>query len=138
MPNRLYVAGPVIDHGAMPDVYRTIADWGEARAWEVRLPLRHPDTERMTPETFTKWVGNEIHESDAVLAFVVGGDQSVPSEITMAASDSKPQVLVAQEPNRVPRLLEGQRGVVAVVPAEDLRRALGALEEVLDEPLGMA
>lgn len=130
----LYVAGPVVDPNEVPEVYRTIADWGAARGWEVRLPLLSAETMAMPPENFVKLIAEEIDGSDAVLAVVIEGDQSVPSEITTAAWDAKPQVLVAEQPGRVPRLLRGQPGVIAVVKSDEIGRALGALEDALGGP----
>ena len=135
MPTTLYVAGPVVDpREGLPDFYKSLLDLGEARGWNVRLPLRRDDTASMPPHVFADWVAHEISGSDAVLAIVVDGDQSVPSEITTAAREAKPQVLMAPQPDRVPRLLAGQPGVLGVASFDDVDAAFAALGEATEGP----
>ena len=140
MPQRIYVAGPVVDYGDKPPpLYRELQQLASRYPdVELSLPDRRADIDHLEPREFASAIQQEIRRSDAVVAWVRRGDQSVPVETAMASFAGLPQLIVADEPNAVPRIVAGLAGVDTVVASDDrkrLSRAFDGLTEPRGEPM---
>jgi hypothetical protein len=120
MPDKVYVAGPVVsEKESLPPLYRVIVEEAQEQGRQVELPVRHPQVDNFPPTQFTEWTASRIRSAAAVVAVLPREDQSVPVESTLAAVASVPQLVVADAPGSVPRLVEGLPGVTAVIDAGD-------------------
>ena len=105
----IYVVGPVLREGTtgiawVDVVYRSLMDVGVPG---MRIPVSEPELETAAPASFAQRVNSRIEESEAVIAVLPTGHISSAVETVMAAALSKPQLIVSQTPEQLPRLVAG-------------------------------
>jgi hypothetical protein len=119
MEPNIYIAGPLLN--AQPNrsysvllklLYLNLET--EAKLAEVRIqvPYYEEKLDRLDAVEFTREIRRRIQKADALLAVIIDEDwsqlrasYSVACEAQMAADEGKPIAIVAQHPDRVPRLL---------------------------------
>jgi hypothetical protein len=114
----IYVAGPVLRESRpaptaseLEQLYRRLAFAAEQAGGFVRLPLFDEELERLPPELFARPIWRRIEQADSVIAMIdapgghAGSNLSVAGEAHWAAQAGKPLVILAREPDRIPRLL---------------------------------
>lgn len=130
----IYIVGPVPRSGAtgqaLHDFYglveRELASFG----WAAAPPRSEGELQRMSPEVFAREIFQRIKDSDGMVTVLAEGDQSAPVEATFGAVNGKKQLIVADSPERVPRIIRGLPNVIGVVShlnTTDVRRGVAQL-----------
>ncbi|MBI4532102.1 MAG: hypothetical protein HY709_11355 [Candidatus Latescibacteria bacterium] len=123
MMGTIYVAGPVIRPGLanrrFRSVFHDVVTAADATGEKVVLPELDRSLDRLKPPDFVKLISDRIASADGVLTVLTEGDQSAPVEATLAAICQKPQLVLAKNTKRVPRMIRGLPFVVDVVKFGD-------------------
>jgi hypothetical protein len=137
---QLCVSGPVIRHSAEWDVepwvqhLYELVERASPKGSKVLLPRAEPDLERKQPLEFFHVMRRRLGVASAVVAVFTPGDVSVAIETTMAAIEGKKIVVIAENPEEIPRLLRGLPGVVETMRPEEFKETLSATMAKLGWP----
>lgn len=151
----VYVAGPVvyrprglrfrdsllrfpITSRSILRAYETLEAVARERRLDMFLPKWDRGVDLLRPDRFTDAIGSRIRSADAVITFLLAGDQSASVEATIAAFARKPQLIVARDTRSVPRLIAGLPSVVSMIEFRVGPAFQGAVLRFLDElPYGV-
>jgi hypothetical protein len=127
------IAGPAFDpeREEMPPQYRRVIEAAKNEGWAVNAPIRDRGVDGLSTTQFAEFMLERIGSADIVVAFLAKGDQSVPVEATMAAFMRKDQLVVAEDPYSVPRVLSGLPGITAIVHVKDDELLYAALRQMI-------
>ncbi len=111
----VHVAGPVIRDrlrggGWVRDAYSAIAQAARDIGSDTTLPYSEPELERAEPAAFFEVVRGRVGRCDIVVTVFTGADVSAGVEAGMAAMLGKKQLIITDDPRRLPRLLKGLPG----------------------------
>lgn len=137
----IYVAGPVFPgvpgrlEGELPGFYNFLKSEIESLGGgEAIVPKRDHELSRMPAEDFYRAIFQRIKESSGMVTVLVEGDQSAPAEAALGAVNLTRQLLVAEFPERVPRILRGLPFIVGVANLRALTEIRSGLAQLLKLP----
>jgi hypothetical protein len=139
---QIYVTGPVIRHSPQWD----LAPWVQEiydhikghpnGGGAVKLPHVEADLDEKQPNEFFHAIRQRMGNAGAVIAVFTPGDVSVAIETTVASVSGRKIILIAEDPESVPRLLRGLPGVRKTVSPMEFRERFTELADMLrGEPL---
>lgn len=123
MPH-IHVTGPVIRQSATWDLYPWVQEVYKkiesvaSPASKVTLPHADPQLERDKPKEFFHDLNKRISSSKAVITVFTPGNVAAAIETSMASVAGKRILIIAEDPDDVPRLLVGLPGVVEAISPE--------------------
>ena len=128
----IYVVGPVIrDAGTEPQwvnqVYSQIRAAVGARV-ELQVPEAEAQLESAVPPVFLAEILKRIRNAEAVISVYAPESASGPVEMAFAGMLHKPQLVLAQDTAKVPRLIAG----LAEVTVKDTGSVHEAVRQFLD------
>ena len=88
---------------------------------EATLPYSELELEKAEPAAFFEVVQERVGRSDIVVTVFTGGDVSAGVEAGLAAMLGKKQLIVTDDPRRLPRLLRGLPGAKVLNETEGQR-----------------
>lgn len=100
-------------------VYSTIAGVAKESGINIYLPISDPSLEEASPQSFSSVIYKRIMECDKVVALYNPLDASGPIETAFAASEGKQILVLARDPELVPRLMRGLPGIRGIVRIDD-------------------
>ena len=142
MPS-IYVAGPVLTADALrqpthpeevlslEELYSRLRAEVERLGWDIWLPLREEELDRLSPRAFTHEILGRLSSADAVITVLREADQSTPVEAAFAAYSQKPQLVLAPAAITVPRIIQGLPEVINVTQFEEIEKVREGLSQLM-------